>query len=163
MRKLVLGFVAAIVLAPAAAFAADDAAEFARKAAHGNSLEVELGELAGEQAESEAVKQFGARMMQDHSKAQEQLQSAAQEAGIELPSGLDEKGKATRDELAAKSGSAFDRAYMEEMVKDHEKDVELYEKQAEDGEGPVQAYAEATLPTLREHHELAQETKEKVD
>lgn len=163
MRKLVFGLAAAVLLAPAAAFAADDAAEFARKAAHGNNLEVELGELAGEQAESEAVKQFGARMVQDHSKAQDQLRSAAQEAGLELPEGLDDKGKATRDELAAKSGSEFDRAYMEEMVKDHEKDVELYEKQADGGEGPVQSYAAQTLPTLRQHHELAEATAEQVD
>ena len=61
------------------------------------------------------------------------------------------------------SGAEFDEAYMDEMVEDHEKDVELFEQQAESGKDPdLRAFAEETLPALREHKELAKQVQSQI-
>ena len=56
------------------------------------------------------------------------------------------------DRLSKLTGEAFDRAYVEEMVKDHRKDVKAFEQQAARAKDPVlKAWVDKTLPTLREH------------
>src|SRR5437899_6655685 len=100
------------------------------KAAQGGMAEVELGKLAQTQGSSDAVKQFGQRMVDDHTKANEELTRIAADKGITLPSGLDAKNQATKDRLSKLSGKDFDRAYMEDMVKDHRGDVAEFKKEA---------------------------------
>jgi putative membrane protein len=130
--------------------------EFATKAAGDGKAEVELGELAQQQAESDEVKQFGQRMVEDHGKANEQLASIAQQKGIELPQDLPEEAQQLQDELQQKSGPEFDQAYMAAMVEDHEKAVALFEQQAGSGEdADLRNFAEETLPVLQEHLDMA--------
>ena len=137
--------------------------EFAQKAAEGGVMEVELGELAQGQAKDEQVVQFGERMVQDHGQANEKLRAIAEQKGIQLPQDLPEDAQQKNDELQQLSDAEFDQAYMDEMVKDHEKDIGLFEQQAESGEDPdLRAFAEETLPTLREHLELAREVQSQV-
>lgn len=162
MRRSLHWLAAALLFAPAAVFAAESDQQFAEKAAHGNALEVELGQLAAERAENGEVKNFGQRLVEDHSQAQEELRMAAEEMGIELPEGIDTKGEEMKRKLSELSGSDFDRAYMDEMVSDHEKDVAEYEKFAEQAESPLQRYALETLPTLRAHRELAEQLHKEV-
>jgi putative membrane protein len=85
---------------------------FMREAAAGGLMEVELGKLAEQQGSETDVKQFGRRMVADHSQANQELQDLASQKDVKLPSALDAKQKAQRDQLAKLSGSAFDRAYM---------------------------------------------------
>ena len=137
--------------------------EFAKKAAEGGLMEVQFGELAQEQAKDEQVVQFGARMVQDHGQANEKLKAIAEQKGIQLPQELPEDAQQKYEELQQLSDSEFDKAYMDEMVKDHEEDVEAFEQQAQSGEDPdLRAFAEETLPTLREHLELAKETQSQI-
>ncbi|HEY7170483.1 MAG TPA: DUF4142 domain-containing protein [Vicinamibacterales bacterium] len=133
--------------------------QFVMDAARGGMAEVELGKLAGDKAQSEQVKQFGHRMAQDHAKANDELKSLAQQKNIMLPSTLDAKDKATVDRLSKLSGAAFDRAYMQDMLQDHRKDVNEFRKESQSGKDPeVKAWAAKTLPTLEEHLRLAQST-----
>ena len=137
--------------------------EFATKAAEGGLKEVQLGELAQQQAASDQVKEFGQRMVQDHGKANDQLKQIAEQKGIELPQEMSEEAQQLHDELAQKSGEEFDRAYMDEMVSDHEEDVETFQQYAESGQDPdLTGFAEQTLPVLEEHLQLAQKTQEQV-
>ncbi|MCC2663109.1 MAG: hypothetical protein K0S35_1031, partial [Geminicoccaceae bacterium] len=137
--------------------------EFATKAAEGGLKEVRLGELAQRQAASDQVKEFGQRMVEDHGKANDQLKQIAEQKGIELPQEMSEEGQQLYDELAQKSGEEFDRAYMDEMVSDHEEDVETFQQYAESGQDPdLTGFAEQTLPVLEEHLQLAQKTQEQV-
>ncbi len=129
------------------------------KAAQGGMAEVELGKLAQSNASSDAVKQFGQRMVDDHTKAGEELAKIAADKGITLPTGLDAKNQATKDRLSKLSGKEFDRAYMQDMVKDHRGDVAEFKKEAASGKDPeVKAFASKTLPTLEEHLKLAEQT-----
>jgi putative membrane protein len=137
--------------------------EFATKAAEGGLMEVQLGELAQQQAASQEVQQFGQRMVEDHGQANDQLLQIGQQKGIELPQDLSDEAQQLYDELHQKSGEEFDQAYMDEMVSDHEKDIEAFEQYVSSGQDPdLVGFAEQTLPTLKEHLELAQQTQEQV-
>jgi putative membrane protein len=128
------------------------------EAAMGGMMEVELGRLAVERGASEGVKQFGQRMVDDHTRANQDLLQATSALGLTPPSALDPKHRAMVEKMSRLSGAAFDQAYMKQMVKDHQKDVALFEREA--GRGSVEAlkaFAAAKLPTLREHLRMARD------
>ena len=118
MRQAILAGAVVIGLAAAPVFAADDEA-LVMKIAKGGMAEVELGKLAAEKASSDAVKQFGQRMVDDHSKANDELKALAQNKKITLPTEIGPEEKALRDRLVKLSGPAFDQAYMKAMLNDH--------------------------------------------
>src|SRR5689334_7277019 len=129
---------------------------FMMDAAMGGLEEVELGRVAAQKGTSDAVKQFGQRMVDDHSKANSELMSLASSKGITLPTALDEKHQKEVTKLSAMSGAEFDRAYSKLMLSDHNKDVSEFEKQSSKGTDPdLKAFAGKTLPTLQEHLQLA--------
>jgi putative membrane protein len=126
--------------------------KFVEKAAQGGMAEVELGQLATQKASSDDVKKFGQRMVDDHSKANEELKQVAGSKGIDLPMSLNAKDQATKDRLSKLSGDAFDRAYLQDMVKDHIKDVAEFQHESKSGkDSDIKNFASQTLPTLQEH------------
>jgi putative membrane protein len=136
---------------------------FAMKAAEGGLAEVEVGKLAATQGKDEAVKSFGQRLVDDHGKANDELKSIASSKSITLPSSPNAKQKALAARLQKLQGAAFDKAYMAAMVKDHQEDIALFEREASAGKDPeLQAFAKKTLPTLKEHLELAKQTQTKI-
>ena len=96
---------------------------FVMKAARGGMAEVELGKLAQDKGSSDQVKSFGKRMVDDHSKANDDLMSLAKSKNIQVRTSLSAKDQALKDRLSKLSGAAFDRAYMTAMLRDHRKDV----------------------------------------
>jgi len=125
---------------------------FMRKAAEGGKAEVEFGKLAQEKASSPEVKQFGQRMVTDHTQAAHQLKQVAEQKGVTLPDTLSAKDKATKARLEKLSGDQFDRAYMKDMVVDHTQDVREFKNEAKTGKDPdVKNFASQTAPTLEEH------------
>jgi len=130
---------------------------FIMDAAMGGMMEVELGRVAAQQGASDAVKQFGQRMVDDHSKANSELMSLASSKGITLPAELDAKHREHVTKMSGMSGADFDREYGKMMVSDHRKDVSEFEKQSTRGTDPdLKAFATKTLPTLQEHLKLAE-------
>ena len=126
--------------------------DFIMDAAMGGLMEVELGRIAAQQGASDAVKQFGQKMVDDHSQANTELTTLATSKGITLPTALDDKQRQQVTKLSAMSGAEFDRAYVKMMLSDHNKDVKAFEKQSTRGTDPdVKAFAGKTLPTLQEH------------
>jgi putative membrane protein len=131
---------------------------FAMKAADGGMAEVELGRLAAQKASNDRVKQFGQKMVDDHSKANNDLKAAAGQEGIELPADTSAKDKKLMQKLSGLSGAEFDKAYMDAMVKDHVEDVHEFEKAAKaPGDSPVKTFATNTLPTLKDHLQMARD------
>ena len=126
--------------------------KFVREAAQGGMAEVELGKLATEKASSPEVKKFGQRMVDDHSKANDQLKEVASSQGITLPSELSAKDEMTKERLSKLSGEQFDKAYMSDMVKDHTQDVADFRQEANSASDPaVKEFVEKTLPVLKSH------------
>jgi putative membrane protein len=133
--------------------------KFLKEAAAGNLAEVKLGELAQQQAASDSVKEFGKRMATDHQKAYDELKQLASQKGAAVPTTLDRSHQAVYDRLAKLNGAAFDRAYMKDMVKDHDKDVKAFQKEANSGkDADLKAWASQTLSTLKEHQDQAKQT-----
>ncbi len=125
---------------------------FATEAAQGGAAEVKMGKLAAEKASDADVKAFGQMMVDDHSKANEQLMEVAKEKGMTLPSEPSPKQQATYDKLSAMSGADFDKAYVKTMMKDHEEDVKAFEKESMKGKDEkIKSFATETLPTLKGH------------
>jgi putative membrane protein len=97
-------------------------------------------------------------MVADHSKANDELKALAQTKSISIPADVGPKHKATQDRLSKLSGAEFDRAYIQEMVTDHQKDVADFRKESQGGsDGAVKAFAAKTLPTLEEHYKMVQD------
>ena len=167
--KHLVGMLAVGLLAVAPVFAQQTAnrmtgdTSFVTKAAQGGMAEVKLGKLATEKASSPDVKTFGQQMVDDHSKANDELKSLASKKGLTLPTDVDAKDQATYDRLSKLSGAEFDKAYMADMVSDHKTDVAEFRRESQRGSDPdVKAWAAKTLPTLEHHLQLAQSTDAKV-
>jgi putative membrane protein len=137
---------------------------FAKKAAQGGMAEVKLGQLAEQKGSSPEVKNFGRRMVQDHSKANNELKDVTSKENIPLPNEMDKSDQATYDRLSKLSGDAFDRAYARDMVKDHSKDVSEFQKEAKNGKDEsIKNFAAQTLPTLQNHLDQARQMEQAVN
>ena len=129
-----------------------DDKKFVKDAAQGGMVEVELGKLAAQKASSDSVKQFGQKMVDDHSKANEQLKEVASKENMSIPDAIDSKHQSRIDKLSKLSGESFDKAYVKDQLKDHQSDVKDFQAEAQGGTDPnVKAFAAKTLPTLQEH------------
>jgi putative membrane protein len=130
--------------------------QFMTRAAMMDMAEIQTGRLAVSQGASESVRQFGQRMIDDHTRTSQQLMQLASAAGFTPPQTLDAKHQAAASKLARLTGAEFDRAYMKQMVKDHQEAVSLYQRQSTRGSMPdLRSFASATLPALQEHLTMA--------
>jgi putative membrane protein len=124
---------------------------FMKKAAKGGMMEVAMGRVAEQKAQSEDVKSFGKRMVTDHSKANDELKSIASKKGFQLPS-KEHNVKWTSD-----------KAYIDAMVQDHEKDLAEFKEEASSGSDPdLKKFADDTANMVQEHLDLAKETQGKL-
>jgi putative membrane protein len=133
-------------------------AKFVEAASAAGLAEVSLGQLGHEKGQSEEVKAFGQTMVEDHSKANDELKTIAAGKSIPVstePMAADTKAAAV---IGNKSGTAFDAAFKERMVSDHEKVVKLFSKEAASGkDADLKSFAAETLPTLQHHLEMAKQ------
>ena len=133
--------------------------DFVKKASEANLAEVEIGKLAAANAANGELKKFGDHMVQDHSKAGDELRQIAQGKGLAVASEADRAHKRLASQLANLKGDKFDRVYVREGgVKAHKQAVALFTNEARKGKDPeLKAFAEKTLPTIREHLSEAQQ------
>jgi putative membrane protein len=127
---------------------------FMQNAAKGGMEEVEMGHMAQTKGQSDGVKKFGTRMVTDHSNANNELMALAARKGVKLPS-----AKAKMEKM----GANFDKEYMADMVKDHQKDLAEFQAEAKDGvDADVKKFAEKGAKMVQKHLTLAQETQSKL-
>jgi putative membrane protein len=133
-------------------------AAFMTTAARGGMAEVELGQLAQRNGRSTAVQRFGQRMVEDHGRANQELMALAQRKQIAPPGGIGAEHQQTHDDLARLRDGAFDRAYAQAMIQDHEADLRAFQDEAQTGTDPdVKAFAARQVPILQEHLRLARQ------
>ena len=151
----------------AAATSAKDALDqedktFVKEAAIGGMAEVELSKIA-QKSENADVKRFADRMIEDHTKANEQLKSIATGLGVDVPKTLDSEHERMREKLQTLHGKAFDDQYAHDMVEDHNKAVKLFQQEERSGHNTeLKQFAQKTLPTLEEHQKMAVELSRKL-
>ncbi|MES2355869.1 MAG: DUF4142 domain-containing protein [Pseudomonadota bacterium] len=132
--------------------------KFIEEAAHNGLAEVELGKLAATKASSDDVKKFAQQMVDDHTKANAELQQVAQSKGVTLPTTPDASHQRTLKKMQDLSGPDFDKRYLSEAgVKDHRANQKLFKDQATKGQDPdLKAFAQKTLPVITHHLQMAQ-------
>lgn len=132
--------------------------KFIKHAAKGNMMEVQMAEMAQQQAKSDDVKKVAEKIKGDHSDANKELMDLAEKKGVTLPK--------EAPKMEKMSGDNFDKEYLMAMKKDHEKDIAMFEKEANDSgsgeDADVKAWAAKTLPTLKEHLSMVNEAIEKM-
>lgn len=125
---------------------------FVKKAAEGGMEEVAIGNLAAQKGTTPAVRQFGQKLVADHTKGNEQLKQVAAQQNLVIPSSLSGKQQRQVNKLAKLSGPKFDKAFAKHEVKDHRKDINEFQREAQDGSNPaVKQFASNTLPVLEQH------------
>lgn len=136
-------------------------ADWAVKAANGGMMEVQMGRYAQEHATTQAVKDFGSMMVQDHSAANDKLKGIAATKNITLPDSVSNETRNDMDDLMKKTGKDFDKAYINEMIDDHKKDINDFQDGVKNLTDPeLKNFAETTLPTLQKHLDAAQRIKD---
>jgi len=119
--------------------------------------EVALGNLAQQQGSSAKVKDYGKKLANDHTKANNELMQIASREGITLPSSMDDKQQKTVDRFSKLTGARFDREFLKDSVKDHEEDIAEFQKEASQGSDPaLRDFASSHVSTLQDHLDTAQ-------
>jgi len=134
----------------------DQDRDFVRDASVGGKAEIALGKVAAQKASDPEVKDFGRRMVADHTKADNQLAAIARKDRISIPPSSDQKRQADYAWLDRQRGPAFDRLYMRMMVDDHRKTVQLFQRETSSDNPDLKQFASETLPVLQQHLNMAQ-------
>jgi putative membrane protein len=141
-----------------------DDQKFVNEAATGGLLEIKVGQLAQEKGQTQAVKEYGQKLVEDHTKADSELKRAAAEDGLKVPDTLEPKQQALLDKLSSLSGDQFDKAFVKDAVKDHEKDIKEFKREAEGGtHANIKQFASSTVPVLEQHLAMAKSLKKSHD
>ena len=133
-------------------------AAFMTAAARGGMAEVQMGQLAQRNGSSAAVKRFGQQMVSHHGQSNQEMMALAQQKQVTPPASMGAEHQRIYDDLAKLRGSAFDRAYAQAMVQDHQEDLRVFREEAQDGTDPdVKAFAARHVPVLEAHLRQAQQ------
>jgi putative membrane protein len=127
--------------------------QFVNMAAQTDMVEANLGQLAQTSGSAANVKAYGQELVTDHTQDFGQLSTAAQQAGLTVPTAIDSAhNKAMIDPFQKLQGTAFDKKYLQEMIAGHTKAIAVYKKEANDAQNPsIKSYAQTALPVLQKH------------
>jgi putative membrane protein len=166
MKAFLFAAASAAVLAAAPALAQSTAKadkSFIDNVARDGQGEVAIAQLAEQKGSSPAVKQLAQRLVADHTKANQQLQQIAEQEGVTPPKGMSQEQSDTRAKLEKLNGAAFDRAFLQGQVQDHQKDVQYFQREANTLQDPkLKSFAQQTLPVLQQHLQMAQQAESQL-
>jgi putative membrane protein len=131
---------------------------FVSKAMQGGLAEVQLGQLTLQKSSNPQVKEFAQRMIDDHTKLNDQMKPVAQQVGVTVPDQISKNDRKTIAKLQALSGSAYDQAYIKDMVKDHKQDLNEFQMEASSGQDQtVKDAANQGSKVIAQHLQMAQQ------
>lgn len=137
--------------------------EFMHKAAHAGHAEIAAGKMALDKSQNADVKKFAQRMVDDHTKAGNELKELAKSKNETLPTEPSDEQKKKADELSKLSGDEFDAEYMDAQVSDHETVIDFFQDEVDGGaDSDVVDFATKTLPTLKSHLEMAENVNDNL-
>jgi putative membrane protein len=129
---------------------------FMQHAAADGLAEVQLGQMALNKSSDAQVKQLAQHIVDDHTKANDQLKALAQSKQVTLPTAPTSDAQKESKDLQAKNGSSFDQAWLKDMVKNHQAAVKAFTQESKQAKDPdVHQFAQTTLPTLNTHLQMA--------
>jgi putative membrane protein len=128
---------------------------FVMQAGQLSMMEVELGRLAVERGSSPGVKQYGQEMVEEHTRANQELMQLAMQKKVELPTEMSTQNTALMERLSGLSGKSFDAAYKQAMIDSHKQAIALFQAQSKQGQDPqLKAWATQKLPNLQAHLQM---------
>jgi len=128
---------------------------FVMQAGQLSMMEVELGRLAQQRGSSAGVKQYGQEMVEEHTRANQELMQLVMQKQVELPTEMSTQNTAMIDRLSGLSGRSFDAAYKQAMIDSHNQAIALFQAQSQQGQDPqLKAWAAEKLPNLQAHLEM---------
>lgn len=137
--------------------------KFAVTVADGGMAEVQISKLALAKSSNPDVTQLAQMMVDDHTKANEALKELAATKNITLPATISDDSQKKYDKLSNESGKTFDEDYTDCMVSDHKSTIDLFKKEADNGnDSAIKAWATATIPTLEHHLEMSDTAQARV-
>lgn len=135
-----------------------DAEDFVETASAKGLAEIETGRMALEEGTAN-VHAFAEKMIQDHTKANEQLKEIARKGNMEVADDPTLMDKAKAMMLKVRDGESFDEAYIKNQINAHEETIELFERASQSDNADIRAFATDKLPKLREHLQMAEELR----
>ncbi len=145
------------VFAQTATLSASDKA-FLDMAAQIDMTEANLGKVAQDQGETQAVKDYGQMLVQDHTANYNQLTQLGTKLGADVPKSINHQHDVMISGLTKLKGAAFDRRFAATMVQGHTQAIAAFKRQAEHGDNAdIKAFANDTLPKLEEHLQKAKD------
>ena len=141
----------------------NDARDFAKEAATGGMMEVELGNIAKKNSATQQIKDFGQMMVDDHTKLNNQLKDIVSVKHIDIPTMVTSDQQKDIDKLSKETGSDFDKDYVSMMIDDHKKDIDAFKKAGDKITDPdIKSFINNALPTLQKHLDAIQSIKNKM-
>ncbi len=130
---------------------------FLRTAADTNMTQAHVGQMAEQQASQNSVKEFGQKLVQDHTNAYGELAALAQRAGQSIPKGIDVRKYRSIEQLTRLKGAQFDHQFVRAEIQDSERTIASFKHEAQDGhDAYLKAYATKMLPVLQDHLHTAE-------
>ena len=136
---------------------------FMKHAAADGMAEVAMGRMALDKSSDSQVKQLAQRIVDDHTKANDQLKTIAQDKNVKLPEGPTPDARKSADAMRKMDGAAFDKAWARHMVTDHKKAIAMFTNASKGGDADVSGFATQTLPALRTHLKMAEDLAGSAD
>jgi len=138
--------------------------DFIMQAEKDNLQERILGRLAQDKSQNEAIKNYGEMLAQDHSAALRKLVDLMEKYGIAQPKGLPEERKEALQELNGASGAAFDRKFIDLMIRGHEKAVADFQNRSTTVKNSdLRTYIEDQIAVLTKHLNEAKEIRSRLE
>lgn len=141
-----------------------DDAKFLVNISNGGMLEIELGQIAQQEGADTRVKKFGSMMITDHTAAAAELKQLAAKKNISLPAALSGNSLKEKEKITAKTGAAFDKAYLDFMLKEHKATIAAFEKEIDKGSDPdIRDFAGRTLHVIKTHLDSADNFRRRLE
>jgi putative membrane protein len=130
---------------------------FIKMAAEADMTEAHIGQMAENQSSQSQIKDLAQKLIHDHTDAYQQLAALAGKTGDSIPTGIDVRKITAVEQLMKLKGARFDHQFVQEEIRDHERAIAQFKREAEHGQNPdLKAYASKMIPVLEDHLRLAQ-------
>lgn len=150
---------AILLAATSGALAAQVDADFIKQAIQGDNTEIMMGQLAAQQGSTADVKSFGQTLVRDHTRAKQDMMNVAKQVNAPVEDAPTPDADAIKAKLSTLSGRAFDGAFADAMINDHQKDIALYRRESDMNDGAVSTLATQQLPVLEKHLQMAEDIR----
>ncbi|MDB6112863.1 MAG: outer membrane protein [Pedosphaera sp.] len=134
--------------------------QFMQRAAQDGKAEIRMGQVIVQKAQNQDLRNYGQRLINDHTRMDQQLAQIAARKTVLLPTQADAAHQQMMDTLTSLSGMDFDQSALQDAIRDHQTDIQLYQQASTTLQDPdLRAFAQQSLPILQQHLDLARQLR----